>query len=147
MTYATNKRARFDYEILETVEAGLMLSGQEVKSVRNGGAKLLGSFVTFHNNAAFLLNSHISKYRYAGKLENYIPDRSRKLLLTHKQIAYLEGKSHEAGLTIIPLSIYTKGPYLKVEIGVARGKKKFDKREKIKKREVQRERLRYLKNG
>lgn len=142
--YSTNKKARYDYEILETVEAGLVLSGGETKSVRAGQAKLSGAFVTFHGNDAFLLNAHIAKYTHATD-PAYQPERSRKLLLSKREINYLRGKSEELGLTIIPLSLYTKGRYIKVEIGVARGKKAYDKREAAKKRDVEREMRRIIK--
>ncbi len=136
--YASNKKAKFDYEILETVEAGLVLSGMEVKSIRTGHISLKGAFVTFHNNSAFLTNVHISKYKYAGKVLNYDPERSRKLLLKKKEIDHLRGKSLERGLTIIPISVYTKGRHIKIEIAVCRGKKKYDKREDIKKQDIKR---------
>lgn len=145
--YSTNKRARFDYDILATYEAGLVLTGQEVKSIRNGQAKLVGAFVTFHGNEAMLTNVHIPRYRHAGPLPDYQPDKSRKLLLAKREINYLRGQSGEAGLTIIPMTLYTKGRYIKVEIGVARGKKKYDKREAIKKRELKREMQRTLKTN
>ncbi len=138
-TYAVNKKARFDYEILDTYEAGLILTGQEVKSVRAGQMNLKGAFVSFHNNGAFLTNAHISKYKFAGTAFDYDPDQSRKLLLKNKEIAYLREKLQEKGLTIIPLSVYNKGRRIKLEIGVAKGKKKYDKRESIKRREVKRE--------
>lgn len=144
-TYAVNKKARHDYEILETYEAGLMLTGQEVKSVRSGQMKLLGAYVTFHDTGAYLLNAHIPKYKFTGHLEGYQPDRSRKLLLKEKEITYLRGKLAEKGLTIIPLSVYTKGQRIKVEIGVGRGKKAFDKRENLKKRDTEREMRRRMK--
>jgi SsrA-binding protein len=144
--YAKNKRARYDYEILETYEAGLVLTGQEVKSIRNGFARLDGAFVTFHGDSANLTNLHISKYRYASPKEEYIPDHTRRLLLKKREIDYVRGKSLEAGLTIIPLSLYTKGRHIKVEIGVAKGKKEFDKRETIKKRDTNREIKRALKS-
>lgn len=144
--YSVNKRARFDYEILTTYEAGLVLTGQEVKSVRAGQAKLAGAFVTFHGTDAMLTNAHITKYQQAGPLPDYDPDHSRKLLLAKREIDSLRGKSTEAGLTIIPLSLYTKGRHIKVEIGVAKGKKTYDKRETIKKRDVQREIKRTLKS-
>ena len=137
--YSTNKRARFDYDILDTYEAGLVLSGPEVKSIRTQSVKLAGSFVTFHGDDANLINLHIPKYQKASTLNNYNPDRSRRLLLRKKEIDYLRGKAQENSLTIIPLSLYTKGPFIKVEIGVARGKKKYDKREKIKRRDIERE--------
>lgn len=136
---ATNKKARFDYEILDTYEAGLVLTGQEVKSVRAGNVKLTGGYVTFHGDEAMLTNAHISPYKFAAKIEEYDPTRSRKLLLKHKEISYLREKLHEKGLTIVPLSLYTKGRHIKLEIGVAKGKKTFDKRESIKKRELDRE--------
>jgi SsrA-binding protein len=138
-TYAQNKKARFEYEILDTFEAGIVLSGQEVKSIRNGNISLKGAFVTFHKDEAMLTNAHISKYRFAGQVEGYNPERSRKLLLNNKEIAYLRGKSQEKGLTIVPLSVYNKGRHIKVEIGVGRGKKKYDKRETIKRRDLNKE--------
>ncbi|MFA7314304.1 MAG: SsrA-binding protein SmpB [Candidatus Magasanikbacteria bacterium] len=142
--YATNKKARFDYEILETLEAGLVLTGAEVKSTRNKQIKLTGSFVTFHDSGAYLLNTHISKYKYAS-IEGYDPERSRKILLNKKQIAYLTEKMHEKGLTIIPLSVYTKKRKIKVEIGICRGKKQFDKKRVLKKRQENRDIKRALK--
>ncbi len=141
-TYAVNKRARFDYEILDTTEAGLVLSGVEVKSIRTGSIKLLGAFVTFHDNTALLTNLHIPKYAKASTIQSYNPDRSRKLLLKKKEIDKLRGKSQEQGLTIVPLSLYTKGPLIKLEIGVARGLKKYDKRDKLKKRDIKRDMMR-----
>lgn len=144
--YADNKKARFDYEILETYEAGLVLSGNEVKSIRNSNVNLKGGFVTFHGNDAFIINVHIPRYKYAGVLPNYDPERSRKLLLKKKEISYLRGKSQEKGLTIVPLTLYNKGRHIKVEIAVARGKKKYDKRESVKKREVDREVQRKMKD-
>lgn len=137
--YGENKKARFDYEILETLEAGLVLTGQEVKSIRNGHINLKGSFVTFHGDEALVINVHITKYRHASALPSYDPERSRKLLLKKKQINYLRGKTQELGLTIVPLSVYTSGSHIKMEIGIGKGKKKYDKRESIKKREVERE--------
>ncbi|HQF56904.1 MAG TPA: SsrA-binding protein SmpB [Candidatus Magasanikbacteria bacterium] len=144
--YADNKKARFDYEIIETYEAGLVLSGNEVKSIRNGNISLKGGFITFHNQDAFLTNVHIPRYKYAGNLLNYDPERSRKLLLKKKEISYLRGKSQEKGLTIVPLTIYNKGRHIKIEIAVVKGKKKYDKRESIKKREVNRELQRKMKS-
>ena len=137
--YAINKKAGFDYEFLEKYEAGLALTGQEVKSIRTGHVSLNGSFVTFYNNQPYLINTHIPPYRFAGKLKNYEPERSRALLLKEKEISYLRGKIQEKGLTIVPISLYTKGRHIKLEIAVARGKKKYDKRETIKKRELDRE--------
>jgi SsrA-binding protein len=143
--YAENKKARFDYEILETFEAGLILTGSEVKSVRKGSANLKGGFINFHNNSVLLSNVHIPKYKFAGNEENYDPERSRKLLLKVKEISYLRGKMLEKGLTIVPLSLYNKGRHIKLSIGLAKGKKKYDKRESIKKRDTERETRRTLK--
>ncbi len=143
--FATNKKALFDYEILEKTEAGLQLSGQETKSVKNGHLSLKGAYVTFHNNDAWLTNAHISPYQPAGKLDDYEPDKSRRLLLHKREIAYLRGKSQEKGLTIVPISVYNKGRFIKVEIAVARGKHHYDKRENIKKRDTLREMKRAIK--
>ncbi len=145
--YAVNKKAKFDYEILETMEAGLVLTGQEVKSVRTGNISLKGGYVTFQGEKAYLTNLHIPKYKFAGNVANYNSERSRQLLLNRKQLRYLRGKSQEKGLTIVPISVYNKGRRIKVEIAVARGKKKYDKRRAIKKRELDREQRRALKQG
>jgi len=145
MSLAQNKKAFFDYEILETLEAGLILTGQEVKSAKNGSLNLKGAFVTFHNSNAYLTNCHISPYPFAGKLPDYSPTQSRRLLLHKKQVKYLQGKSLEKGLTILPIEVYTKSRFVKVKIAVARGKHQYDKREAIKKRDAKRELQRALK--
>ena len=142
----SNKKARFDYKILDTFEAGIALSGQEVKAVRAGTARLTGAFVTFHGDIPLLTNVFIPPYKYASHLENYVPDASRRLLLKKREIDYLRGKLQQKGLTIVPLSLYTKGRLLKVEIGLAEGKKLFDKRQTIKEREGKREVSRRLKD-
>ncbi len=139
---AVNKRAKFDYDILETYEAGLVLHGHEVKSVKTGHVSLKGSFVTLKGGGrklpeAYLTNSHIPLYQHAGKLEGYDPDRPRKLLLHAKEINYLIGKKHEQGLTLVPIKLYTNKGFVKLEFGIGRGRKKFDKRELIKKRETE----------
>lgn len=144
-TYAINKKAKFDYEILDTLEAGVVLTGMEVKSIRTSGISLKGSYITFHKNDALLTNLHIPKYKYSGTVLNYEPERSRKLLLKKKEIDYLRGKSMEKGLTIVPISVYNKGRHIKIEIAVCKGKKQYDKRETIKKREVKKEMARKLK--
>jgi len=115
-----------------------VLSGQEVKSVRNGQINLKGSFITEQKGEMFLTNAHISTYKFAGPLPGYDPTRSRKLLLKKKEIAYLTGKLQEKGLTIVPISVYTKGAHIKIEVGIAKGKKKYDKRETIKKHDQDR---------
>jgi len=145
MVFARNKKARFDYEILDTLEAGLVLTGQEVKAIRTGQAKLTGAYVTFHKDDAMLTNAHIGRYRFAGTDESYDPTHSRKLLLKRKQIDYLRGKSQEKGLTIVPLSLYSKGRHIKVDVGIGRGKKRFDKRRTIKDRATKRAIQRKLK--
>jgi SsrA-binding protein len=134
---AQNKKAYFDYKILEKFEAGIALIGPEVKSVKQNQINLKGAYVAITNNEANLLNIHIAPYKFAGKIK-YDPKRSRKLLLHKKEINYLIGKSHEQGLTILPLSIYLKKGIIKIEIGIGQGKKKYDKREAIKKRESDR---------
>lgn len=136
MELANNKKALFDYHILEKMEVGLVLTGPEVKAIRNGQMNLKGAFVTFHNGNAYLISAHISRYQPAGKQLDYEPDHSRRLVLHKKEIRYLQGKSQEKGLTIVPISVYTKNRFLKLEIGIAKGKKEFDKRETIKKRDT-----------
>ena len=142
-----NKRAFFDYEILEKFEAGIVLTGPEVKSVKAGHISLKGSYVTVHEGELLLLNCHISPYKFAqNQLKDYNPTASRKLLVHKKEINYLIGKLKTKGLTLLPLSVYLKRNKIKLEIGLGRGKKKFEKREKIKKREAEREIKRALKN-
>ncbi len=140
-----NRKARFDYEILETFEAGISLTGQEVKSVRKGGAQLTGSFVLVKPDGAQLLNAQIPPYQPNNTDPGYKPDRTRRLLLNKKEINYLLNKAKEGGLTIVPLSIYDKGRRMKLAIGLARHKKARDKRETIKRRETDREVRRTLK--
>ncbi|OGL73820.1 SsrA-binding protein [Candidatus Uhrbacteria bacterium RIFCSPHIGHO2_02_FULL_60_10] len=144
-TLAANKRIRYDYEILESFEAGLQLTGQEVKQVRAGFMKLQGAYVTMHGGEAFLLNAHVPKYPPAGPLPSYDPYRSRRLLLHRRELLKILGKLAQKGLTLVPLSVYTKGSRIKIEIGIARGKKQFEKREDIKKKETDREIRRSLK--
>lgn len=140
---ADNKQARFDYEILETVEAGLVLTGQETKSVRQGGLNLRSAFVTLHQGGACLTNAHIAPYRFAGPLLSYQPTRSRALLLHRRELNALQGRAHTKGLTLIPLKVYTNNHFIKVTVALARGRKKYDKREVIKKRETAREARKY----
>ncbi len=152
-TLAVNKRAHFDYEISDKYEAGLVLSGQEVKSAKTGHISLKGSFVTVKGNELFLTNANIPFYKHAGEMKNYDPTRSRKLLLKKSEIKSLIGKSRAEGLTLVPLRVYTKkrpaspaGGLVKLEFGVGKGKKEFDKREKIAKRESERRMEREIKN-
>ncbi|HLD34673.1 MAG TPA: SsrA-binding protein SmpB [Patescibacteria group bacterium] len=145
MDLAINQQAKFDYEILEKYEAGLSLSGPEVKSVKDGQMSLKGAFVTFHGGDAYLFNAHISPYKQAGTKISYDPTQSRRLLLHQKEIRYLQGKLEEKGLTIVPLRVYTRNRFIKVEIALGKGKQQFDKRESIKKRDTAREMKRELK--
>jgi SsrA-binding protein len=144
---AINKKARFDYELLNKYEAGLVLSGQEVKAVKNGQASLKGSYIIPKTKNGktelFLLGCQIPSYKPAGPLPEYDSRRERKLLLRRWEIDRLLGKKQEQGLTLIPLKIYTNHSFLKLEFAVARGKKKYDKREAIKKRDIEK-RLRSL---
>lgn len=138
-TIADNRQARFDYEILEDYEAGIVLSGQEVKAVKNGQINLKGSYVVFTGGNPTLLNAHISKYAHAPEILGYEPTQSRRLLLKKREIQYLREKLEEKGLTIVPLSVYTSGHLIKVKIGLAKGKQLHDKRETLKQRDVDRE--------
>ncbi len=140
-----NKKAYADYFIDETIEAGIVLTGTEVKSLRDGKANLKDSYVIIKDNEAWLLNCHISPYSH-GNIFNHDPLRTRKLLLHRKEIERLKGKIQQQGYTLIPLKLYFKGPYVKVEIALARGRKKYEKRDIIKKRQAQREIERALKN-
>lgn len=139
-----NKKAKFDYEITERLEAGIVLVGAEVKSVKNKNASLAGSFVTIRNDEAWLLNMHIGAYKQAN-LKGYNPTRKRKLLLRKKEINFLLGKLKTKGLVIFPLSLYLKNNLIKAEIAVGRVRKKYDKRELLKKREAERKIQRAIK--
>lgn len=147
MALAENKKAFFDYEILEKIEAGLVLTGYETKAIKSGNMSLKGAYVVFQNTTPYLINAHIGLYKPAGKIPDYEPERSRKLLLKKSEMRYLRGKFEEKGLTIVPLKVYTKNRFIKVEIGIGRGKKLFDKRETIKKRDTKKEIQRTLKSA
>ena len=133
-----NKKAMFDYEIFDRFEAGITLTGAEVKSVRNGHAKLDGSFVRIIGSEAYLVNAQIFPYIYA-RPEGYDPKRTRKLLLHKEELISLKSRTEGSNLTLIPISWYTKGPLVKLEVGLARGKKQYEKREKKRKEEQKRE--------
>lgn len=140
---AINKKASFDYQILETYEAGIVLLGHEVKSVKLGQANLKASYISFKTNKkgkseAYLIKAYIPLYKPAGVKDDYDTERSRKVLLKDKEIDYLTIKKQEKGLTIIPIKLYTKGSFIKLELAVVKGKKKFDKREDLKNRDVDR---------
>lgn len=140
-----NRRAWHEYEILEKTEAGMVLLGTEVKSLREGRANLKDAYGRVRNGEVFLVEAHISAYSH-GNIANHDPLRERKLLLHKKEIRRLTGKVQERGLTLIPLQIYFKGGKAKVELGLARGKRLYDKRAAIKKRDERREFMRELKN-
>lgn len=142
-----NKKAYYDFQILETWEAGLVLTGPEVKSVKQGQINLKGGFIFLDNKLnCWLNNVYIAPYKPAALNENYNPEQPRKLLLKKKEINYLIGKLKIKGLTAIPLKVYTKKGLIKVEIGLAKGKKKKDKRQKIKERDIERKIRQKLKN-
>lgn len=145
---AKNKQLSHDFKILEEFEAGLVLSGAEVKSIKTGHISLKGSFISIKNGQAYIKNLHIPIYQKASlsSKKNYNPDADRRLLLTKKEIIYLSNKTDEKGLTIMPISVYTTRRLIKVKIALVKGKKKFDKREDIKKRDIKRDILRKLKN-
>jgi SsrA-binding protein len=141
---AQNKKARFEYFILETFEAGIVLTGTEVKSLRLGKANLKESFGRIENGELFLFNMHISPYSHGNRL-NHEPRRTRKLLLHKKEIKKLIGKTKEKGLTLVPTKIYFKDGKCKVELALGKGKKLFDKREEIKRKDAEREAQRSFK--
>ncbi|PKL72309.1 SsrA-binding protein [Candidatus Kuenenbacteria bacterium HGW-Kuenenbacteria-1] len=162
-TITINKHIYHNYQILETFEAGIVLTGPEVKSLKKGQINLKGSYVTLDSKipekplsnviskyslpCVWLVNCHISAYAPAANVQkNYQPTHSRKLLLKKKEINSLIGKLKTPGLTLLPIKVYTKGKIIKLEIGLGKGKKKFDKREDIKKREVKRKIERVMKN-
>ncbi|GAB4543997.1 MAG: SsrA-binding protein SmpB [Thermodesulfovibrionia bacterium] len=140
---ATNRKAYHDYSIEETYEAGISLLGTEVKSLRDGRVNLKDSYVIIKDNEALLLNCHISPYSH-GNIQNHDPLRTRKLLLHKREINRLFGALTQKGFTIIPLKIYFKDGRAKVEIALAKGKRRYEKRETIKEREAQREIRRHL---
>lgn len=134
----SNRRARFEYEILDSFEAGIVLVGSEVKSLRQGKANLQDSYALVKNGEVWLLNMHINPYEQANQF-NHDPLRTRKLLLNKSEIAKLQVKTNEKGLTLIPLKLYFKKGNAKVQLGIGKGKKLHDKRESIKERDVERE--------
>jgi len=135
---ASNRRARYDYEIVDTFEAGIVLVGPEVKSLRAGKANLSDSYAMIRRGEAWLMNCHISPYDKAGR-DNPDPRRERKLLLHRNELGRLQGKLAEKGLTLIPLQLYFKNGRAKAQLGLARGKRRYDKRQTIRKREEDRE--------
>ncbi|MBI5742601.1 MAG: SsrA-binding protein SmpB [Candidatus Niyogibacteria bacterium] len=144
-TLLENRRAHFDYEFLEKFEAGIELFGYEVKALKNGRGSLIGARVLIRGGEAFVVGLDIPPYQPGNAPKDYDPARTRRLLITKREIAYLTGKSAEQGLTLVPISVYTKGNLVKLGCAVARGKKEHDKREDIKAREAKRDIERTLK--
>jgi len=138
-SYAENRKARFNYEFLEKYETGIELLGTEVKSVRGGQMSLEGAFVIIRGGEAFLINASIPPFQPKNASKDYDPLRNRKLLLTKKEINELAGREKNRSLTIVPISVYNKKRKIKVGIALVKGKKKFDKRETLKKRDTDRE--------
>ncbi|MFM2424077.1 MAG: hypothetical protein RLZZ70_466 [Candidatus Parcubacteria bacterium] len=146
MSYVNHKRAHFDFDIQETFEAGLVLLGNEVKSIRNGRGKLEGAYVVVRGGEAYLVGATIPAWQVINAGKKYDADRARKLLLKPKEMAKLEQSTDKQGLTAIPLSLYNKGRHIKLSFAIAKGKKKADKRESIKERDVKRDIERTLKS-
>lgn len=145
MIEINNRKAKFDYEILDTIEAGIVLKGTEIKSVKNGSANLKDSYAIIKNGEIYLLNMHISHYEQ-GSIFNHEETRTRKLLLHKKEIIKLNDKVKLLGYTLVPLKLYFKKNKAKILIGIAKGKKNFDKREAIKKKDMQRDIDKQMKN-
>lgn len=147
MALIQNKKARFNYEITETFEAGVELFGFEVKSLRSKQGSLEGAHVIVRGDEAFLVSATIPPYQPKNTPQSYDQARNRKLLLTKKEILKLSGYEKQKGLTIVPISVYNKGSKIKIEIGVGKGKKKHDKRENIKKKDTEKDLKRSLKRN
>lgn len=145
MIEIVNRKANYDYQILETIEAGLVLKGTEIKSIRDGKANLKDSYAIVKNNEVFILNMHISQYK-EGNVFNHEETRTRKLLLNKKEIFKLRDNVALNGYTLIPLKLYFKNNKAKILIGIAKGKKNYDKRESIKQRDIDREVKKQYKN-
>jgi len=135
---ATNRQASYRYHLLDKLEAGIQLTGSEVKSVRAGGVQLKDAYAALRDGEVWLHNMHIAPYQHAGR-ENHEPERPRKLLLHKAEIERLVGRTHERGLTIVPTRLYFKGPVAKIEIAVARGKDMGDKRRDLKEKDARRD--------
>ncbi len=135
---STNRKARFEYEVLQVIECGIVLKGTEVKSLRAGKCNLLDSYAGFNKNELYIFGLHIAEYEF-GNRENHKPNRDRKLLVNSRELQKLKTAVEAKGLTLIPLSIYFSGHLAKIELALVRAKKKFDKREDVKKRDTERE--------
>ncbi len=136
--FTENRRARYDYETLEKYEGGLVLTGREVKSIREGGARLDGAHLTVSRGELWLMGAYIRPYSKAGRPDSYDPARSRKVLVHKKELAYLAGKTQQKGLTLVPFSLYPSGRQIKLSFGLCRGRKAHDKRERLKAKDLDR---------
>lgn len=143
---ATNRKARHDYSILENYEAGIVLKGTEIKSIREGKVNIADAYVSFRNEEAYVVNMHVAKYKQ-GNIYNHNETRNRKLLLRKKEIIKLFNKTTREGLTIIPLKVYIDKGLCKLEIGVAKGKKQYDKRQSLKEKDAKKRMDKNIKNN
>ena len=144
-TLSENKKAYFNYAVLEKFEAGMVLQGQEVKSIKSGRINLSGAYVVLRNEEAYLINANIPPYQPKNQPQDYDSVRPRKLLLNKSEIRYLIGKSQQKGLTLVPLRVYTKKGKVKLEFAIGKGRRKADKKDLIQKRETERTIKRELK--
>lgn len=133
-----NRKAKFDYLVVETIEAGIVLMGSEVKSIKSGQASLEGARIVPRDGALWVIGMQVPIYKYS-QIEGYDPIRSKKLLIKKEEMIQIEAKSRTSGLTMIPLSVYNKGALIKLEIGLVRGKKKYEKREQLKRKTIDKE--------
>jgi len=138
-SFTENRKARYDYETLETFEGGIVLSGQEVKSIRNSGANLTGAHISLQNGELWLKGAHIAPYAKAGTLEGYDPMRARKVLIRTREIQALIGKMQQKGLTLVPFALYPHGRHIKLRFSLCRGRKAHGKKELLKRRDITRE--------
>lgn len=137
--YIDNRKAHFNYEVMDTFEAGIKLKGFEVKSIKKGQGNINSAFCIIRGKEAYIVGMHIPPYQPKNTYPGYDPEQTRKLLLSKKEIKKLGEKDSIKGLTLVPLSLYSKGPYIKISVAIARGKRTIDKRETIKKRDLDRE--------
>ncbi|MBD3238682.1 MAG: SsrA-binding protein SmpB [Candidatus Moranbacteria bacterium] len=147
MKPVVNKKARYHYEILEDYEAGMVLSGAEVKSIKNGNIDLKGAYVSLKDQEPYLINARVPLYQYANDQDDYDASRDKKLLLNKKEIKSLIGKLKQKGLTLLPIKVYTRRGRVKLKIALVRGKTTYDKRQAIKKRDAQKEIEQRFKNN
>ncbi len=142
--FSENRKARHDFETLEKFEGGLALTGQEVKAIREGGAKIDGAHLVIRHGELWLVGAHIRPYSKAANPETIDPDRTRKVLVHSKELTHLAGKTQEKGLTLVPFSLYSAGRQIKLGFGLCRGRKAYDKKEELKRRDVTRDIQRHL---